>query len=223
MPWLDEAAANWIAYHGLSGRVSLEDYGKQDLNFPMLQFPNSFVSGYNTEQQYAAGAFLIWLADPVREGPAVVRQLYQKLGSLTDHNPDAYPILEEVTGNTMENLIRDFSFDFWTQAFAPVNQRWLPWVVGRWSDWPGLTLSDSRPPLSSAGYVVAPEDSWRPTIASREGVVRAYDLGMPSRFGFTGFPNHWTTPRERRPCSEPWTSSTQPLSWLPLVLTPGTV
>lgn len=175
--WMDEAAAQWAAYHGLSGQVNLEDYGLQDLNFPALQFPHSFISGYSAEQAYAAGAFVIWLADPSRKGPAIVRQLYQKLGSLTDYDPDSYPILEEITGSTMENIIRDFSFDFWAQTFEPINQRDLPWVWRQFSDWDGTVFSDTRPPMSSQGYAVAPTDTWKATIGSREGVIRAYGLG----------------------------------------------
>ena len=175
--WVDEAAANWAAYHGLNGYVSLDDYGQEDLNFPTVQFPNSFISGYSTSQQYAAGAFFIWLSDPSREGPTVVRKLYEKLGSQTGYNPDSYTILEEITGSTMENIIRDFSFDFWAQKFAPINLRSLPWGINRIAGWEGLFILDSRPPLSSKGYAVAPTDAWKPTIASREGVIRALRLG----------------------------------------------
>ena len=84
--------------------ADLKNNIKQGDEFPTLQIPTGFSFGYNTEQAYAAGAFMIWLADAY--GVNSAHKIYADLSGNPEYWYDSYTVLTLATGVTMADVER---------------------------------------------------------------------------------------------------------------------
>jgi hypothetical protein len=173
--WIDEAVAEWVAWDTLGARSDLNATFVAGCDFPTVGFPPGFSGGYNTEQAYGAGAFIIWLADTY--GPTAVLNIYDTLAFRPQYWYDAPGTFQEATGKTVPQLVAEFAPEFWLQTYEPVKPLTL-WsrTHGKIQELKGTTLNLSLPADSSRGASVSVHDDFRDDLAGKPMVARAPSL-----------------------------------------------
>jgi hypothetical protein len=175
--WIDEATSEWVAFDTLAAGADLKNNIENGGEFPTLQFPTGFYFGYNTEQAYAAGAFMIWLADAY--GVNSAHKIYADLSGNPEYWYDSYTVLTLATGVTMAQMSSEFATAYWTQNYAPVKGVSLSSapIAPLDADWLAATRNDSRPPYSSQRITVGPTSAFKAGLTGSDIYVAATGLG----------------------------------------------
>ncbi len=174
--WIDEAVAEWVAWDTLgASRCDLQASFEAGCDFPAAAFPTSFSSGYTDEQAYAAGAFIIWLADTC--GAAAVLDIYDTLAFRPGYWYDAHGTFSEATGKSVAQLVFEFAPAFWLQKYQPISAFtfWSP-IYAPISDYIGTTRNLSMGADSSLGLSVSPTSGFRSSLVGKPMVARAPGL-----------------------------------------------
>jgi hypothetical protein len=175
--WIDEAVAEWVAYDTLGAGADLRAGIEQGNDFAGLQLPTGFYFGYSTEQAYAAGAFVIWMAR--QYGPAAVLSIYDQLAYHPANWDSSYSVLATATNATMADLASGFGSAYWKQEYAPVTGITLASgpVIKLTADWKGVAATATRPPYSSSRVSVSATDDFKTTLKGSDLYVSATGLG----------------------------------------------
>ena len=176
--WIDEAVAEWVAWDTLGPNSDLKKSFEAGCDFPRQRFPVSLRSGYNTEQSYAAGAFIIWLADTY--GAEAVRKIYEYMDSSWWGWDDAPAALLHATGQTVPSLLAGdesqpgFARAYWMQMYDPLKQyTWSSRDIARIGASYTAQLTLNMPIDSSLGPVFAPSSEFQGTLSGEPMVARA--------------------------------------------------
>jgi hypothetical protein len=176
--WIDEAAAEWVAFDTLGSGADLRASIEFGNGFASLQIPTGFALGYDTEQAYAAGALIIWMAK--QYGPGAVLSIYNQLKNTPSFWSTSYPVLTTATGGaTMADIAGGFGAAYWKQEYDPVKGLALGTLgLKRLQKyWEGVTSSEARPPYSSFRVSVGPADDFKAQLAGSDLYVDATGLG----------------------------------------------
>jgi hypothetical protein len=174
--WIDEAVAEWVAFDTLGSGADLRASIEQGNDFAALQVPTGFTLGYSAEQAYAAGAFVIWMAQ--KYGPASVLSIYDQLSYNPDKWYSTYAVLTTATNATMADLVGGFGAVYWTQAYDPLKSLALASanVEKLTTDWKGVTNTAVRPPYSSFRVSVGATDNFKDGLTGSDLYVSATGL-----------------------------------------------
>jgi hypothetical protein len=175
--WIDEAVAEWVAFDTLGSGADLDASIVQGNDFAGVQLPTGFTQGYTTEQAYAAGAFIIWMANTY--GPGSVLSIYDQLTLQPGNWWDAtYSVLGTATGATVADLIAGFGAAYWRQDYDPVKDLALASasVVKLTTDWKGATDTAIRPPYSSSRVTLGATDNFKAALTGSDLYVSATGL-----------------------------------------------
>ena len=175
--WIDEAVADWVAFDTLGSGADLSPSIKQGNDFAAVQLPTGFTQGYTVEQAYAAGAFIIWMAQTY--GPGSVLSIYDQLTLQPDNWWNAtYSVLGTATGATMADLVGGFGPAYWRQDYAPVKGLELAsaHVVKLSTDWKGVTDTAVRAPYSSSRVTLGATDDFKAALTGSDLYVSATGL-----------------------------------------------
>ncbi len=185
--WIDEAVANWAAYAFLGDGSDVAVDINAAPEFATRPIPATFTGGYGTEEQYAASAFIIWLANT--KGAAVPARIYQAISGNPLNWERARTVLEEASGLTMNSMVTDFALAYWGQTYAPVDGLSLNIPRKQLTNWTAQTWAHLRPEYSSAAldFTVAP--AFTPDLSGRPLVLRSTGERVSYRvFGCQGLP-----------------------------------
>lgn len=193
LQWIDEATAEWAAVATLPGVADLEKSVTGAPDFASMGIPNDFDSGFGASEGYAAGMFIVYLADTY--GADRVVKIYEKLYWNPLWWDAAWDTLEYAFGASMEQMVMGFAQAYWTQSYYPLTGIW--YSLSPLADtlelagWPGVTVSEERPAMSSERYTVKVAEAFRAQVTGHDAVVRADALGPDARvyvYGDTGPP-----------------------------------
>jgi len=175
--WIDEAVAEWVAYDTLGAGADLRGSIEQGNDFAGLQLPTGFYFGYSTEQAYAAGAFVIWMAQ--HYGPAAVLSIYDQLAYHPTNWDHSYSVLATATNATVADLASGFGAAYWKQDYAPVTGMTLASaaVEKLSTDWKGVTNTAARPPYSSCRVSVSATDDFKTALNGSDLYATVSGLG----------------------------------------------
>ncbi|MGM0575172.1 MAG: IPT/TIG domain-containing protein [Myxococcota bacterium] len=172
--WIDEASAGWVAWATLGSEADLSGDITAASEFPGLSLPDTFNGGYDQDQGYAAGAWAIWLESA---HPGALLDIYQALSWSPSAWTDGHETLTAATGASLGTLVREFALAYWAQTYPPIDGLALTTSahVREWKDWGGVSLSETRPPLSSQRFDVSVAPAFQGHLAGHELVVRVPD------------------------------------------------
>ena len=189
--WLDEGAADWAAFDtvGLANFSTLLLGAGSD--FPTASFPQSF-AGFTPEQNYAVGAFAIWLENKY---PASILKMYNKL----NWDPTLWyysrSVVAEGTGKSFDSIFSDFSLDYWQQNYEPIKGvGFSSSPTAEIKSWNGVIFGGLRPSYSSIRYNVGAEASMVTPLSNRRAAIRAENLDNAIAYVYGDTGNVWSAP-----------------------------
>jgi len=177
--WIDEATAQWVAFHLLGSGVTMQGDLFLGGDFVSIGIPDGLTWGYATEQEYAAGAFVIWMAR--QYGDSSILSMYQLLSVNPLYWYDSYGTFSTATGAPMAEIMTLFGRDYWTQSYSPVDvpgfPQGPPWTPRWFAVWDGAFIEDPRPAMSAHGYAVGVAANQASYVVGRPGIVRVRAIG----------------------------------------------
>ncbi len=185
--WIDEAVANWAAYDLLGDDSDVATDISSAPDFVTQPIPATFSGGYSDEAQYAASAFIIWLAKV--GGSDAPAKIYQAISGQPLNWERARTVLREASGLTMSAMVTDFALAFWGQDYPPVDGLALNIPRREMNGWEGVTWVNLRPEYSSAALDITVAGAFAPMLKGYPLVVRGTGQRVSYRvFGCQGLP-----------------------------------
>ena len=177
--WLDEASADWAAFDTFGSNNFSVTNMQAGLDFPTITFPSSF-AGFSREQNYAVGAFGIWVENECVGCPyGSLLEMYNALNWSPSYWYDSRATIAAGTGRDFPSLLRDFALDYWRQTFEPVKNLSLEPLANQrhYTTWDGIVINEARPAYSSKRYSLDLSASALSGIGDHYGVARVTDTG----------------------------------------------
>ncbi len=185
--WIDEAVANWAAYDLLSHASDVAGDISAAPEFATQSIPSTFTDGYGNEEQYAASAFIIWLANT--RGSAVPAKIYQAISGQPLNWERARTVLQEASGLTSDSMVTGFALAYWGQTYPPVDGLSLNIPRKQLTNWVALTWAQLRPEYSSAAVDITVAPAFAPDLNGYPLVLRSTGERVSYRvFGCQGLP-----------------------------------